>query len=50
MTNEHCLIILNNEIKHYPADGSYYLVDTTQYHTAVNASIHNRIHIVGVVV
>jgi len=50
VTNEHCLFILNNEIKHYPADGSYYLVDTTQYHTAVNASIHNRIHIVGVVV
>lgn len=50
VTNEHCLIILNNEIKHYPADGNYYLVDTTQYHTAVNASKHNRIHIVGVVV
>ena len=50
ITNEHCLFIIDKEIKHYPADGSYYLVDTTQYHTAVNASIQNRIHIVGVIV
>ena len=50
ITNEHCFLIVNNEIKHYPADGNHYLVDTTQLHTAVNASRENRIHIVGVVV
>ena len=50
ITNEHCFLIVNNEIKHYPADGNHYLVDTTQLHTAVNASKENRIHIVGVVV
>ena len=50
ITNEHCFLIVNNEIKHYPADGNHYLVDTTQLHTAVNAGRENRIHIVGVVV
>ena len=50
ITNKHCFLIINNEIKHYPADGNHYLVDTTQPHTAVNASRENRIHIVGVVV
>ena len=50
ITNNNCFLIINNEIKHYPADGNYYLTDTTQLHTAVNASRKNRIHIVGVVV
>ena len=49
ITNKHCFLIINNEIKHYPADGNHYLVDTTQPHTAVNASRENRT-IVSVVV
>jgi len=48
-TNEHCFLIVNNKIKHYPADGNYYLIDTTQYHTAVNASRYERTHLVGVI-
>jgi hypothetical protein len=48
-TNESCFIIINKEVKHYPANGNYYVVDTTQYHTALNASMLNRIHIVGVI-
>lgn len=48
-TNENCFIIINKEVKHYPADGNYYIVDTTQYHTALNASKKDRIHIVGVI-
>jgi hypothetical protein len=49
ITNQNCFFIINNEVKHYPADGSYYLVNTTQYHTALNASKQDRIHIVGVI-
>lgn len=48
-TNKNCFIIINKEVKHYPADGNYYVVDTTQYHTALNASMLDRIHIVGVI-
>jgi len=48
-TNKDCFMIINNEVKHYPADGNYYVVDTTQYHTALNASMLDRIHIVGVI-
>jgi len=48
-TNKDCFVILDKEVKHYPADGNYYVVDTTKYHTAVNASIQYRIHIVGVI-
>jgi len=48
-TNKDCFMIRNNEVRHYPADGNYYVVDTTQYHTALNASMLDRIHIVGVI-
>lgn len=48
-TNENCFLILDKEVKHYPADGNYYIVDTTQYHTALNASWEDRIHIVGII-
>ena len=49
-TNENCFMILDKQVKHYPADGNYYVVDTTKYHTALNASFLDRIHIVGVVI
>ena len=48
-TNESCFMIIDRQIKNYPADGNYYVVDTTQYHTALNASKKDRIHIVGVI-
>lgn len=48
-TNENCFIIIDKEVKHLPADGNYHVVDTTQYHTAVNASWENRIHLVGII-
>ena len=47
ITNENCFIILDKEVCHYPADGNWFLVDTTKKHTAVNASWEDRIHIVG---
>lgn len=47
ITNENCMFIIEDEIYRYPADGNYYIVDTTKKHTALNASFEERIHIVG---
>ena len=47
ITNENCFMLIENEAIHLPADGSYYIVDTTKKHTAINASLEDRIHIVG---
>ena len=47
ITNENCMFIIDDKIHRYPADGNYYVVDTTKKHTAVNASFEERIHIVG---
>ncbi len=49
ITNEDCFFIINDVLSRYPADGNYYLVDTTKKHTFVNASFEERIHIVGCV-
>lgn len=48
-TNENCFIMIDKKIEHLPADGNYHVVDTTQYHTAINASWENRIHLVGII-
>lgn len=47
ITNDRCFLILNDEVIRMPADGDFYIVDTTQWHTFVNASEDDRIHIVG---
>ena len=49
ITNKSCFIIENKQVKHLPADGNYYIIDTTKMHTALNGSRNNdnRIHIVG---
>ena len=49
ITNEDNFFVIDDEISRYPADGSYYLIDTTKKHTFVNASFENRLHIVGCV-
>ena len=49
VTNDKCFFIINSIVKQYPADGNYYVVDTTQMHTAINASKEDRIHIIGVI-
>ena len=49
LTNENNFFVIYDEISRYPADGSYYLIDTTKKHTFVNASFENRLHIVGCV-
>ena len=46
-TDKHCFLLLDNKRVHLPADGSAYVVDTTQNHTALNCSKVDRIHIVG---
>ena len=38
ITNENCLMIINNQVYHMPANGNAYLTDTTKPHTALNAN------------
>lgn len=46
-TNEECLMIIDNEIIHMPADGSVYLTNTFKRHTALNANWDfMRLHLV----
>lgn len=47
ITNDSCFLIVDKEVMNLPADGSIYIIDTTKFHTAVNASLEERIHIVG---
>jgi len=47
ITNENCFLLLDKQAVHLPADGSVYIVDTTKFHTAINASLEDRIHIIG---
>jgi len=49
VTNENCFMIVSDEVIRYPAEGDHFIMDTTQIHTAVNASFEERIHIVGCV-
>ena len=48
-TNEKCMFIIDDKVYRLPADGSVYFVDTTRYHTALNANRDGfkRTHIVG---
>ncbi len=47
VTNPHCFLIFEDGPVHLPATGEAYVIDTTKYHSAMNASKHERIHIVG---
>lgn len=45
-TNEQCMMIIDNEVKYMPADGSVWLTNTTRPHTAVNGNLmFDRIHL-----
>ena len=48
ITNEDCVMIFDNQAFHLET-GKVYLTDTTKRHTAVNASMNYRLHIVGCV-
>jgi hypothetical protein len=46
ITNENCLMIVDDEVIHMPADGNAYLVDTKKRHTALNSNKDfDRIHL-----
>ena len=47
ITNEKCFFVVADEVIRLPADGNYYVIDTTKMHTFVNAAFEHRIHIVG---
>ena len=47
ITNDECFFIIEDIISRYPADGNFYIIDTTKKHTAVNASLEDRIHLIG---
>ncbi len=49
VTNESCFFVYEDRVVRCPANGDAYYVDTTKRHTFVNASVHDRIHIVGCV-
>lgn len=45
-TNLNCLMIVDDEVIHMPADGNAYLVDTKKRHTALNSNQDfDRIHL-----
>ena len=45
-TNEQCMMVIDNELKHMPADGSAWMTNTTKPHTAFNSNVSfERIHI-----
>lgn len=48
ITNPDCIMIIEDKIYHLEP-GKVYLTNTTLRHTAVNASLSNRVHIVGCV-
>ena len=47
ITNRDCFFIIEDKVERLKGEGDYYIVDTTKYHTFVNASVYDRIHIVG---
>jgi len=47
ITNDKCFMVVSDQILYYKANGDHYYMDTTQLHTAVNASYEDRIHLVG---
>ena len=47
ITNPHCFLVFEDGPVHLPATGKAYIIDTTKYHSAMNASKEDRIHIVG---
>ena len=47
-TQTGCFMVIDGQTKHLPAD-TWWLTDTTKFHTAFNASLASRIHLVAVV-
>ena len=47
-TNDQCFMLIDRTAHHLKDDGSAYLCYTTKLHTAINASLSPRTHLVGV--
>lgn len=51
LTDPQALMIFPGKmVRHLAANGKMYLTDTTQRHTAMNGSLHDRYHLVGALV
>ena len=49
ITNQGCIMVINNVARHMPADGSVWITNNTKYHNAFNGGEENRIHLVACV-
>jgi hypothetical protein len=47
ISNPRSLFIVNHHCTHLSADGSVYFTDTRGYHTALNAALYERVHLVA---
>ena len=48
-TNPGCLMVIENNAKHMPADGSVWVTNNLKYHNAFNGGEKNRVHLVACV-
>ena len=48
-TNPGCLMVIDNNAKHLPADGSVWVTNNLKYHNAFNGGEENRVHLVACV-
>ena len=46
-TNPGAHVVIDDTLKHLPADGSVWFTDTRNYHTVFNGGEENRIHLVA---
>ena len=47
ITNQGCMMVIENVAKHLPADGSVYITNNVKYHNAFNGGEENRVHLVA---
>ena len=47
-TQTGCFMVINNQVKHLEQN-KWWLTNTTEYHTAVNSSLEQRVHLVACV-
>jgi hypothetical protein len=50
ITNPGALMIIDDEVKHMPADGKVWVTDNTKYHNAFNGGEVDRVHLVATVI
>ena len=50
VTNPGALMIIDDEVKHMPADGKVWITDNTKYHNAFNGGEEDRVRLVATVI